>query len=141
MKKTNLIRDEASGFAFIFLMMSSIIILCLVFVLVNQVKNLETWQNIEVSAHQTLLDMEQKGCLTKDKETALIKELSDMGVQDADIFGSTIEQTEYGEIITLKISGVVQLYANPFEENGSLYRNVPFSIEKQIVSKCLEVDE
>ena len=137
MKKANLIRDKGTGMALVFLSFCSFVIICLIFILVNQTSNLEIWQDIENSAHKTLLQMEADGKLTDEEQAILTRELQEIGVTDISFQGTTIDTEEYGETIYLTISGSVTLFSNPFED-GTLYEEKAFTIEKQITSKALE---
>ncbi len=137
MKKTNLIRDEANGISLVFLAMSATIIICLIFVLVNQVSNLEAWQDIENCAHRTLLQIEQDGYFTQEAQDVLTAELQEIGVSNISYAGSSFSPAGYGNATTLIISGTITMFANPFED-GSLYDEKTFVIEKQISSKSLE---
>lgn len=137
MKKSNLIRDRASGISLVFLALCAFIIICLIFILINQTKNLEAWQDIEHISHKALLQMEEDGCLTSENQNSIIRELEDLGVRNINFSDSTYEITEYGETIYLNILGEITMFSNPFK-NGEMYKTQQFSIKKQITSKALE---
>ncbi len=56
-------------------------------------------------ARKYILRMETVGCLTGTDQTLLSKELTDMGVTDIDLMGTTMGEVGFGEPVTLNIRG------------------------------------
>ncbi len=56
-------------------------------------------------ARRYILRMETVGFLTEQDEQILCRELTDVGVTEIDLSGSTRNQVAYGETITLHIGG------------------------------------
>ena len=56
-------------------------------------------------ARNYVLKMETVGYLAPVDETALLKELSELGIEEVELSGTTMEPVSYGAEITLKITG------------------------------------
>lgn len=56
-------------------------------------------------ARKYILRMETIGCLTENDQTSLIQELLGLGVEDADLSGTTMSEVGYGNPVILVISG------------------------------------
>lgn len=59
-------------------------------------------------ARKYILRMETLGMLTGEDEQSLLAELTDVGVSEADLQGSTTWQVPYGESIVLQIRGKLE---------------------------------
>lgn len=66
-------------------------------------------KKLEVSqtARKYILVMETKGCLTEDVRQQMFTELSELGLREIDIAGTTMQPVEYGDTITLRIRGKI----------------------------------
>lgn len=51
--------------------------------------------------------MESNGYLTEDYRQSLVKELSDIGVTNIDMSGSTLTPAGYGNVVVLSVSGTI----------------------------------
>lgn len=56
-------------------------------------------------ARKYILRMETVGCLTDNDRTSLMQELQDLGVEDADLSGTTLSGVGYGNPVFLVIRG------------------------------------
>ena len=66
-------------------------------------------------ARNYVLKMETVGYLAPVDETALLKELSELGIEEVELEGTTVHPVSYGAEITLKITGKIG-GINYFEE-------------------------
>ena len=66
-------------------------------------------KKLEVSqiARKYILVMETQGCLTETVRGQMLAELSEMGLKDIDITGTTLQPVPYGSEIILCIKGTV----------------------------------
>ena len=128
------------GVGLAFVTMSTLVILILIYILFNQVQNLEKWQDIEHSTHMALLEMELDGYLSDETSERLESDLTSYGIENISFEGSSMSPMAYGDYIVLNISGNLVMFSNPFENDGKLYKEVQFQISKKITSKLLAED-
>lgn len=75
----------------------------------NWSNNLNKKSQIDTIARSYLLRMEAQGYLNSADETQLNNELDKLGVSSINLTGTTKAKVDYGDKITLSISGVIDL--------------------------------
>lgn len=78
--------------------------------------------------------MEITGCLTREDETALKKELNDAGIKNVSLTGTTTSQQTYGQKINLVITGEVDM------SDGSISSFSHFADTVGFMQKKLKMD-
>lgn len=69
-----------------------------------------------------ILKMETVGCLTETDKIRMLEELQAIGLQNADLTGSTMEPVQYGDNVILRIRG--NLRGRIWGEEHDLFRSV-----------------
>ena len=85
-----------------------------------------------------MLRMEVEGYLTSTDKTNMTKELTNLGVSDINIQGTTTTEVSYGNIITLHVEGKVKLMNVVFKDlSSSIFQeiDIPWTITKQSTAK------
>lgn len=74
----------------------------------NSLYLVNTKAEVSQTARKYILRMETVGCLTAGDRSQLLRELSEIGVKDVDLTGTTVTAVDYGSPIVLSIKGNMQ---------------------------------
>lgn len=83
----------------------AILVMSFVFVFfISNVVPIKKSTDGEAIARKYMLKMEQKGYLTAENKTKMISDFNDIGIDNIDISGTTLNQVNYGDDVYLCIS-------------------------------------
>lgn len=112
----------------------------LAFSFLNAMNAISRKENVKEVSRKYILDMETKGYLTTESSAKLLQELSEIGLTDIDLSGTTLSDAGYGNEIHLYIKGkmpVVELDAGGGDLFASVFRDTQqmISIHKMSTAK------
>lgn len=105
-KKTKRIISKKQGSVGIAIMsLIAILSISVVFVFfISNIVPIKKSTDAEAIARKYMLKMEQNGYLAPDNKTAMISDFNDIGINNIDISGTTLNQVNYGEDVYLHIN-------------------------------------
>lgn len=100
--------------------------------------NISARDNVYQLSRRYILRMETEGCLDSALESSLRADLTDAGMSNISLTGTTTSEVDYGNVIILKISGDLDI--NSYSTTGflKLVRNnttLPLNIELASTAK------
>lgn len=102
---------------------------------ISSVGIMNTKSDINGVMRKYIIRMETYGYLTDDDETELLQELSDAGMTNIDISGTTMDEVEYGDTIYLYVKGSVatkRVTLSSFPD--SIWQDKSISIDEKLSS-------
>lgn len=95
-------------------------------------------KKLEISqvSRRYILKMETEGYLTPQSKESLLQELGELGMQEVDISGTTVQPVAYGETILLKIKGTIRARVVGNAEGlwNEGFRSKQFTVEENRMS-------
>lgn len=112
----------------------------LAFSFLNTMNAISRKENVKEVSRKYILEMETTGYLTTESSARLLQELSEIGLTDIDLSGTTLSDAGYGNEIHLYIKGkmpVVELDAGGGDLFASVFRDTQqmISIHKMSTAK------
>lgn len=106
---TRVLKKREAGFSIVndglMLLITVFAVVIVVMYSIGQVKILNDKDEISLIMRKYIIRMETNGYLTKEDNEALEHELTEVGLTEIDITGTTLEEVNYGDIIYLKVKG------------------------------------
>ena len=90
-------------------MFTLVIIFISMIMLFTYLKDFDKKDNVSIIVREYLLKMETEGYLTSSDETSLISKLSDCGVKNISLVGTTKSEVGYGNQIVLSVNGDMEI--------------------------------
>ena len=85
-----------------------------------------------------MLRMEADGYLTEENKTAMVSELQALGVEGADLTGTSLTDAGYGNPVTLQIKGTLTVRSitfGGFSKSMLKEERIPWSVKKVSIAK------
>lgn len=104
-KINKMTKKKAGSVDTVAMSLMAILVMSVVFVLfISSAVPIKKSTDAEAIARKYMLKMEQNGYLTPDNEAAMIGDFNNIGINNIDISGTTLNEVNYGEDVYLHIS-------------------------------------
>lgn len=102
---------------------------------ISSVGIMNTKNDINSVMRKYIIRMETYGYLTNEDETELIQELTDIGMTNIDISGTTMNEVEYGEVIYLYVKGDINKRVITLDDiNNGVWQEKAIPIDEKLSS-------
>lgn len=102
---------------------------------ISSVGIMNTKNDINSVMRKYIIMMETYGYLTNEDETELIQELTDIGMTNIDISGTTMNEVEYGEVIYLHVKGDINKRVITLNDiNNGVWQEKAIPIDEKLSS-------
>ena len=101
-------KEQGSLFKFMPSILSVLMLGIIGIVFLNWMSDLDSRDRLDSLAREYILRMETQGCLTDTDSQELIQELSDMGMEQISLEGTTTGKVGYGNQVILQIQGMIR---------------------------------
>jgi len=107
-------------------------------VMVSFSGNLDNKDRIYITASEYLLSMETKGYLVEEDKEQLLFSLTELGMTNISLSGTTLTEAGYGNKVTIEITGEIELTSYSVLEKLDVRRRmqtIPVHVKKSSTAK------
>jgi len=107
-------------------------------VMVSFSGNLDNKDRIYITAREYLLSMETKGYLVEEDKEQLLFSLTELGMTNISLSGTTLTEAGYGNKVTIEITGEIELTSYSVLEKLDVRRRmqtIPVHVKKSSTAK------
>lgn len=131
-------KDQGSMIEFVYVMVTLVVVCIICIIMMNWYSNLDKKTKIEMIGREYILRMESVGYLGEEEQANLLNDLTEQGLIDISLTGTTKDHVNYGDKILLNISGSLEIRTFQLENWMHVAKDskkIPVKIHKSSTAK------